>query len=931
VAASIACSTAQTAPATGLELIIVADGLSAPADFDDVELQISEEADGGDWSLKWKRDYVVPSAEASLPATFAIGSGGSPDEEALISVTALKGGPTGQPVVQRVVQAQVPSDRLAALYLVLAKLCEGQVVSTGPGGAPVSTCPAGESCQPGNGQCGGDVINPSTLTPYAPGEDLDAGISLGLLFGDAGIPGMPAGDAGSDDATIEESGDAASEGSNDAADGSFGDGPIAEASTEADASDAALPEPEPEYLKEDAPSGFAYVANFGSPYDSILAAPVDTTQSAIAPGFQTAAVGASTSSVRFQLIASSADLYAALAISPSLSVSTGLSSVNAKTSFVQGMKFDTTDLWVLADLSQAGTVQIVSPTLSPAAAALSPEDFYASFGDRYASQIVTGAEVFCAVQIPTTSSLDKSTLAAALGFAYGSSSVSTGFASAVTAATTGRTVNVSCRYLGFSPNTPMDTLPSLLNAAQAFQSGTATSLGSVTPWTLGLVYTSYYGLPGYPGVPAGIAMTVADEAPLGPEFLLYDSLVKNDFAAYYADTSDSNLPFFADMKAYRDALSAFLSASIANSLDPGLAVPTPPADGVITDWLPVETLSSGGSAAPQFTTYGIQNGVVPKRISDYAIPLRYAYPAASGNGALKGVTFPPVAAIQPAPSASSTSPIDYPLYVVHKAGAGAPWLEYEWDTGTYDFANVTNAQGAPNAAAIGTAITTLGLSGNLSAAYLVVSKASGLVLTDNGAASPLTATHLATGSTHQLWNFYLDAGSFIDNCATYVPPAAADTAGSGCTIGNNTVASAANNPPCGSLIYGISSAAVTAMSQGYWEVPQAGVAGSAVNSNGGGGCDDCDWNCGGVHCEWSTCGGGPVPNDDFFLQPYDNGNTQAIYNYVASRGVVSYAVTSPTQTEPTSSSESVVVASSIAGNANELWVFIPSTNVDTNP
>src|ERR1700735_3864406 len=44
---------------------------------------------------------------------------------------------------------------------------------------------------------------------------------------------------------------------------------------------------EPAYLRNDAIAGFAYTANFGSPYDSILAAPLDTTQSAIAHGFKT--------------------------------------------------------------------------------------------------------------------------------------------------------------------------------------------------------------------------------------------------------------------------------------------------------------------------------------------------------------------------------------------------------------------------------------------------------------------------------------------------------------------------------------------------------------------------------------------------------------------------------------------------------------------
>ena len=54
------------------KLIIVADGLSAPADFGDIHLEVSQQSDGGSWNLLWDKHYVVPSEEASLPATFAV-------------------------------------------------------------------------------------------------------------------------------------------------------------------------------------------------------------------------------------------------------------------------------------------------------------------------------------------------------------------------------------------------------------------------------------------------------------------------------------------------------------------------------------------------------------------------------------------------------------------------------------------------------------------------------------------------------------------------------------------------------------------------------------------------------------------------------------------------------------------------------------------
>jgi hypothetical protein len=179
---AVACSTSQ-APPTGLEVVIQPDGLSAPQDFDDIRLQVSEQVAGGAWKTVWDRDYVVGSAELmTFPATFGVGTGQSSGEEGLVSVTAFKGGSSGTPVVQRVAQVQLPTDRIATMWMVLASICKGQVVVTGAEAEPMSTCPSGQSCQPTGpnaGHCGSNVIQPSTLPTYLPGEALDA--SAGLL------------------------------------------------------------------------------------------------------------------------------------------------------------------------------------------------------------------------------------------------------------------------------------------------------------------------------------------------------------------------------------------------------------------------------------------------------------------------------------------------------------------------------------------------------------------------------------------------------------------------------------------------------------------------------------------------------------------------------------------------------------------------------
>ncbi len=213
------CGTSAEKPAAGLEMIISADGLTAPADFDDIKLEITELLPAGATKL-WDRDYVVPSKEATLPTTFTL-LAGQASEEVLIAVTAFSGKTA---VVQRVAQVQVPTDRMAVLYLVLASVCEGQVEVTGAEGEPMSTCGTGMSCQPLTGMCGTNVVDPAKLPTFVPGQSLDAGgdaalVGVGL---DAGSDATVAPDTGTD-GTVEETG-VEDGGSDDASDDAMASG-----------------------------------------------------------------------------------------------------------------------------------------------------------------------------------------------------------------------------------------------------------------------------------------------------------------------------------------------------------------------------------------------------------------------------------------------------------------------------------------------------------------------------------------------------------------------------------------------------------------------------------------------------------------------------------------------------------------------------------
>ena len=188
----LACESAPKAD-VGLELIVATDALSAPADFDHIRLEISQQ-DGARWAKLWDDEYLVPSSEAKLPAAFTL-LAGQTAREVLISVTALQ---REQPVVQRLAQVQVPTDRLADLWLILARICKGTVTATGAEAEPQSTCQSGESCQPTGpsaGQCGSNVIVASTLPTYSPGQDFDAGPGISDATVTPGTPRAEGGDA----------------------------------------------------------------------------------------------------------------------------------------------------------------------------------------------------------------------------------------------------------------------------------------------------------------------------------------------------------------------------------------------------------------------------------------------------------------------------------------------------------------------------------------------------------------------------------------------------------------------------------------------------------------------------------------------------------------------------------------------------------------
>jgi hypothetical protein len=175
--------------AGGLELILETD-MPTPDSFDTLNVELQQQTATG-WSTFHHRDYLIPS-EIKLPSTMALVAGSSPYQEVLITVTGILG---TQPIVQRVVQTQVPTDRVSEVLIVLSHVCVGQV-----------TCPkAGDSCQPDMGACGPGMQ--PMLLPYSPADLADAGVPSAEAGGmSTGATTGPGAEGGSPDATLGDAG-----------------------------------------------------------------------------------------------------------------------------------------------------------------------------------------------------------------------------------------------------------------------------------------------------------------------------------------------------------------------------------------------------------------------------------------------------------------------------------------------------------------------------------------------------------------------------------------------------------------------------------------------------------------------------------------------------------------------------------------------------
>jgi len=112
-AAAVAACQAKTTQAGGLEVLLDTD-MVTPDQFDTLVVEVRQHTAQGEWSSPLLQDPLPVTKPTSLPQRLSLAAGTQPDQEVLIDATARKGGPTGEVVVVREVQVQVPQGRLAS-------------------------------------------------------------------------------------------------------------------------------------------------------------------------------------------------------------------------------------------------------------------------------------------------------------------------------------------------------------------------------------------------------------------------------------------------------------------------------------------------------------------------------------------------------------------------------------------------------------------------------------------------------------------------------------------------------------------------------------------------------------------------------------------------------------------------------------------------
>jgi formylglycine-generating enzyme len=160
LAASVGACSGSTTQQGAVEVTVTTD-LTVPDELDALRFQVSQQGSGGSWVTRFEGTFALPG-EATLPTTFSIAAGESASQIARVRAIGLK---DGLAMGLREVQIEVPRARVAALTMLLGRYCYGRGQVAMVGGEQVSTCAAGESCQPDTATCASSVLDLGARPP----------------------------------------------------------------------------------------------------------------------------------------------------------------------------------------------------------------------------------------------------------------------------------------------------------------------------------------------------------------------------------------------------------------------------------------------------------------------------------------------------------------------------------------------------------------------------------------------------------------------------------------------------------------------------------------------------------------------------------------------------------------------------------------------
>ena len=167
----VACGDEKTVQQGGLEILVTSE--LGVEDVNLVRVEISQESAPGVYDPPLLANaFDLTTGEASLPATVSIAAGKAASQNALVRVVGRKiAAGKDTPVVLREAEVRVPSDRVAALTMLLSAACATRVTYDAVTSTYAATCAPRESCQPATGQCGSSLVDVATLPTYDPSVD----------------------------------------------------------------------------------------------------------------------------------------------------------------------------------------------------------------------------------------------------------------------------------------------------------------------------------------------------------------------------------------------------------------------------------------------------------------------------------------------------------------------------------------------------------------------------------------------------------------------------------------------------------------------------------------------------------------------------------------------------------------------------------------